>query len=122
MNDAIKAKVAEWAMSGTTGASAKSIAVHLTGMGKQEGDYPLDGGDFGRCERLLDMVPELRPEMHRMAEVNRYWAKLAPRWDEIRAASDKGKLLSQILRPMEDADPSVIRLSGGAAMRFGHPR
>ena len=113
--------IAEWAMSGTTGASAEAIASNLTGIGKKRGDYPHDGGDFGRCERLLDMVPELRPRLHEMAGVNKYWAALIPRWEEIRATPKDGRydLIQSIIRPLEDDDPSVIRLGKGAAMRFG---
>lgn len=112
-------KIAAWALSGTTGASAKSIACHLAGVGKQEGDYPHDGGDFGRCERLLDMVPELRANFAKMAEVNRYWAALVPRWDEIKASDDKYRAIQAVIRPIEATDKSVIRLGDSVTMRFG---
>jgi hypothetical protein len=112
-------KIAAWALSGTTGASATSIAAHLSGIGRQEGNYPHDASDFGRCERLLDMVPELRADFARMAEVNRYWAALVPMWDEIKAAPDRTKMIREIIRPIEAKDNGVIRLGEGVSMRFG---
>jgi hypothetical protein len=115
----IHEKIAAWAMSGTTGASATSIAVHLSGLGKQDGSYPHDASDFGRCERLLDMVPELRADFSKMAEVNRYWAALVPAWEKIKSAPDRTTMIREIIRPIEAKDSGVIRLGEGITMRFG---
>ncbi len=97
--------------------SAKCIVMHLTGN-KSDGSYPHDGGDFGRCEALLDRFPELRVRMWEMATVNKYWAALAPRWEEIRAAKDQYKTIQSIVRPIQDADPKVSRLGGGISISF----
>lgn len=111
----------EWVASGETGASAKAIVAHLMGRGEQTGCYPLDGGDFGRCERMLDMIPSLRPELHRMAEVNAYWSALVERWDEIRNSPDQSKMIKKIIRPIEDADPGHVRLSDTTSVRLLNP-
>ncbi len=99
-----------WAASGSTGASAKCIAAHLAGFGKVDGSYPLDAGDFGRCERLLEMVPSLRADFAAMATVNAYWFQLAHKWEQIKSASDRTAAIRAIVRPIEDADPGHVRL------------
>ena len=109
----------EWLASGQTGASAKAIVAHITGHGEQRGDYPMDGGDFGRCERLLGAVPSLRQELHRMAEVNAYWAALVPRWDEIKRSINQTALIKKITGLIEKADPGHVALGENASLRFG---
>lgn len=97
------------------GASASSIWTHLTGQGKQNGDYPGDAGDFGRCEAFLDANPDLRAQLPRMAEVNAYWAGLVPLWEEIRRAPDQRKtvIIHAVVKPLEKVDPTCGRLLGG---------
>lgn len=108
--------IATWAL-GRTGASAKCIARHLMGL-SIDGSYPHDGGDFGRCEALLEAVPGLRDRLPEMAEVNQYWAALVPRWEEIRASKDQYRLIQSIVRPVQDADSNHIRLGDGISMTF----
>jgi uncharacterized protein (UPF0335 family) len=111
----------EWIASGAKGASAKSIAAHLAGHDTQNGDYPHDGGDFGRCEALLDAVPSLRLIFPQMVDVNAYWAALVPRWAEIAALGneEQTKLIKNVVMPIEELDPSHHRISAIAAVRSG---
>ena len=111
--------IAEWALSGSTGMSSKCIITHMMGN-RSDGSYPHDGGDFDRCERLLDTVPGLRVRLKEMAAVNKYWAALVPKWNEIKLSKDKYALISSITNPIEDGDSQVVRLDGGAIMRFGN--
>ena len=111
--------MAEWAL-GSTGASSKCIARHMMGL-RTDGAYPRDGSDFGRCEELLDTVPELRLRMPEMAEVNRYWAELVPRWEEIRASMDKYTLIQSIVSPVQDADRNHIRIGDGISISIWPP-
>jgi len=110
--------IAEWATGRSTGASATCIARVMMGL-KSDGSYPCDGGDFGRCEVLLDAVPSLRADLSRMAAVNKYWAALIPRWNEIKASKDQYKLIQSIVRGIEDMDANHIRLGAGISMRVG---
>lgn len=102
------------------GASASSIWAHLTGHGKQNGDYPMDAGDFGRCEAFLQANPDLRAEFPRMAEVNAYWEALVLRWEALRNTADdsRGGIIQGIVRPIEAMDPGCAR-AGIAIMRSG---
>lgn len=110
--------LAGWLSSRKTGASSVCIARHLMG-GETDGSYPHDAGDFDRCEGLLDAVPGLRKRLPEMAAVNRYWAALVPRWEEIRTAQDKTAMIRSIVRPLEDAYQKVVRLGDRITLRFG---
>lgn len=110
-------QIAKWALSGTTGASAETMARHLMGM-TTEGDYPHDGGDFGRCERLLEAVPEFRDRLPEMAQVNAYWAALVENWDDIRQADDKYAKIRSVVDPVRNKDSRHLDLGGGVSMRF----
>lgn len=83
-----------------------------------DGSYPHDEGDFMRCERLMDAVPEFRARIGEMSGLNRYWTAIAPHWEEIRASKDKTHLLKHITERLHKEDPGVIQLKG-AIMRFG---
>lgn len=85
--DAIK-RIALWALSGTTGVSASTIASVALGIeegGRVSFDCPHDSGDFGRCLRLLEMVPELRDFLPAVVEACPQWAPIVPIWEELAA-------------------------------------
>ncbi|ARU03000.1 DNA translocase FtsK [Yoonia vestfoldensis] len=111
--------IQDWLESGDTGASVRAIVAHLTGIGESTGIYPSDAADFGRCERMLATVPGLRPELHRMTEINDYWAALVPQWDAIRGSSDQTAMIKTIVQPIEERDPGHIPLGEDAHMRTG---
>lgn len=117
MSDTCKAALI-WALGDGVGQSSKCIAQHLMGL-KPNGSYPSDGGDFMRCEGLLDAVPEFRDRIGEMASVNAYWAALAPAWESIRQSSDKYEAIKRLTRPVEKGDPNVVRLGEGVLIRFG---
>lgn len=76
----------QWLASGRRGVSSETMFTHLTGVecrGGWMGDYPHDPSDLMRCERLLRQCPELRAELHRMAELGPVWATLVADWDSL---------------------------------------
>ena len=86
----------EWLAGGRRGLSSDQIVTSLTGLdalGERWGDYaphhPHDPADLARCRRLLDAVPALKREFHRMAAVSKEWAALVPVWDELCALMDE---------------------------------
>lgn len=103
------------------GASACSIAARLAMIGKQDGSYPMDAGDFGRCEAFLTKHPELRDNLHLMADVNAYWQMLVPVWDVIRAAPEDQRtaLIRLVIEPLHKVDPTYIKSRGCGGIRFG---
>ncbi len=110
-------KLIEWALGDSVGMSARCLARHMIGM-PTDGSYPHDGGDFGRCEKLLDVMPSFRERLSEMASVNAYWAALVPRWEEICQSADKYELIKSITRPVEKSDGRVVRLNENVSIRF----
>lgn len=101
------------------GSSAKCMVSYLSGQGPQGGEYPRDEGDLLRCFSALDTYPSLRADLPKMAEVNAYWAALVSKWDELELASHKGDMMAKILTPIQDADPSHVRLGNGVSVSIG---
>ncbi|MBE0509043.1 MAG: hypothetical protein IBX50_20385 [Marinospirillum sp.] len=83
-------RLAEWFISGDVGASSRAIAATLTGS---DSTYPLyhpaDSSDFGRCHKLLKVVPEFRARITEMAGLSEQWAALVRRWDDLEAAYEE---------------------------------
>lgn len=110
-------KTIEWLASGETGLSSETMAFWIAfDIKREDRHHPLDPADFGRCLRLLEAVPEMRPHLHRMCEVSKPWAAIAARWDEIeachieevglgwtkaRSAPKTYELMGSILEPVE---------------------
>lgn len=59
---------------------------------------PQDAGDFGRCKRLLDAIPEWKPRLNEVAEKypDTAWPRIIARWGELEAA--KHDRVNEILR------------------------
>jgi len=125
--------IIRWLGARDTGISSKAIA--LTALGEMpEGaahSHPHDGGDLGRCLRLIAAAPEAKAGLDKLAaDGGPYWAALAARWDELSAAhaediAKPGKpgrtydLMRSILDPIEKEDRRVVRLGSGVTMRWG---
>jgi hypothetical protein len=45
----------------------------------------MDPGDFRRCYLLLQAFPELRLQLHKVAEQYPVWAELVKRWNDVEA-------------------------------------
>lgn len=84
--DATQDAVVSWLANGETGTSSKCMAMWLA-FGKRTSDafgaYPYDPDDMDRCLKLLHIAPGLRELLPKMAEMNKTWAALVERWDEI---------------------------------------
>jgi predicted HAD superfamily Cof-like phosphohydrolase len=81
-----------WRVGDDTGLSSRCLARRLAppaGIGVPIGghgtDHPLDPADFGRCVRLLEAVPELRPHLPHAAGISPVWAALVGCWGELEA-------------------------------------
>ncbi len=119
----ISGAVLTWLCQGRVGASSRCMAAHLTGM-QHDSSHPHDAGDFNRCLDLLDAVPDLRERLSKMSDVNAYWAALVSDWDRIedlvraRKWSEAYAAISAATRPIEDADPDVIRLGSDCIVKI----
>lgn len=76
-----------WISGGDTGMSSKALWTHMMGGDRPRygWSYPLDPDDFGRCHRLLKLIPEWRARLPEMAGRSRAWAALVGAWGEIEA-------------------------------------
>jgi hypothetical protein len=91
-----EANVRLWMKGIDTGISSMTLAESFLGLnnnlsyrGKDSIGYPHDPADLGRCLRLIKRVPEVRERVDQLAKENKYWAKLAPRWDELAALMEE---------------------------------
>lgn len=79
----------EWIRGGDTGISSKQIWKVMTGLTIHDestrdfGRLPCDPSDFGRCKRLLELIPEWRPRLDHMARAYPKWGPLVREWDRV---------------------------------------
>jgi hypothetical protein len=126
MSETIEARALRWACGDDTGLSSKAILNVMTGSGKPSRyNYPRDDEDFGRCHRLLNLIPEWRERMTEMSIVGPEWAALAPRWSDLTEAHEQRplqnarSLIRAIIDPIQNADPNVIKFGGGELIMGG---
>jgi hypothetical protein len=79
-----------WLASGDTGISSETIFGVMTGqtmaMARRYGYCPpSDPADFGRCYRLLKVMPSWRARLPEVAVKFRAWKPLIEAWDELTA-------------------------------------
>lgn len=82
---------AEWLGAGERGISAETIFSHLTGFNvlrDHRGSHPRDPADWRRCQLLLEAVPKLELEFHRMRELGAVWSALVDGWSRINTLMD----------------------------------
>lgn len=86
MAESIERRAVRWALSNDTGTSSTTLCRHMLGF-PHEGTFwvsePSDGGDLGRCCRLLLLIPEWVPRIPEMAKLSNSWAALVPHWAEL---------------------------------------
>jgi hypothetical protein len=123
----IERRAAQWIVAGETGSSSRAMWARMMGVTGDK-NHPQDGGDLGRCLKLLEFIPEWKARLPEVSGLSPYWAALVPHWDELTKlygnpeSPNYGpvyKRMQEILRPVEDADPRVVRLSSMVTMSFG---
>lgn len=78
-----------WIDNGDTGLSSETIWSVLSGWrvprASWHADVPHDPADFGRCYRLLQVMPAWRARLPEVAVAYPQWAPLVDAWDELTA-------------------------------------
>lgn len=109
----VDGKILDWMLYGNLGASARTMAVHLTGREQPANgayhNWPVDGSDFARCLELLEAVPELLAGIHRMAELGPQWAALVARWNEIESSLRRELAVRGYVTPPTPLTDALIR-------------
>jgi hypothetical protein len=81
-------KALQWITGSDTGISSKTLWAVMMGAVADGDRYdrPYDGADFGRCHRLLELVPEWKPRLAEVAARFPEWGPLVREWSKIEAA------------------------------------
>lgn len=77
-----------WVTNGDTGISSMAIWAVMMGRPAERrhfGNTPSDPSDFGRCYRLLKVMPSWRARLPEVAAKFPTWAPLVEAWDELTA-------------------------------------
>lgn len=74
-----------WLQGTDTGVSSKTIWSVMTGHPVESYSIPYDPADFGRCYRLLQVMPEWRTRLHLVADKYPRWRPFVDHWDELTA-------------------------------------
>ena len=84
-------KALAWGVGGDTGISSLAIWAHMMGQpvnpewGGPTNSAPCDPDDFGRCYRLLALIPAWRSRIAEMTAYGSQWSALAGAWDELQS-------------------------------------
>jgi len=76
-------KAIQWIASGNIGARSMTMWNCLIGNTNFGRSSPSDPGDFGRCYRLLEFVPEWKSEIYKLKSLSKRWSVLIDNWDEL---------------------------------------
>lgn len=102
-----------WLKNGDTGTSSLTIWRTLMGETPEDADVPHDPADFGRCYRLLKVMPSWRARLPEVAAKYPAWKRLVEAWDELTALFDEEapsgtcpKLYAR-MQALRQADPAV---------------
>ncbi len=78
-----KNRALKWVTGGDTGVSSLTIWAVMMGVKPEHGSYPYDPSDFGRCYRLLKLMPEWRSRLREVVMDYPEWRDLVHNWDEL---------------------------------------
>jgi hypothetical protein len=84
-------KICQWLLTGETGVSSKTMVCAALGIAPKDKtcNWPHDMGDFGRCWKLVKVVPELRDHFSTIAGLSPAWASVIREFDTIGALYEK---------------------------------
>lgn len=72
-----------WIANGETGMSSKTMWNCLLGNKKFPINHPYDPDDFKRCYKLLQTVPEWKPQLEKLKPLSKEWSNLVDNWDKL---------------------------------------
>jgi hypothetical protein len=78
-----KSKEDAWICGYDTGTSSKTIFAVMRGTEPNHADMPYDPDDFGRCYRLLALIPEWRLRLGEVAAKYPRWTGLIDNWGKL---------------------------------------
>lgn len=81
----------QWLQNGDTGVSSETIWSVMTGHPVRRYDIPYDPSDFGRCYRLLKVMPSWRERLTEVGAKHPRWMPFVRAWDELTALFEDGE-------------------------------
>jgi hypothetical protein len=85
MAKTVNARATAWIVGHDTGTSSKTIWSVFQKVTPDYASPPSDPSDFGRCYRLLQLIPEWRPMLTHVSQEYKEWIALVEHWDELTA-------------------------------------
>lgn len=73
----------QWIAGRDVGTSSRTIWSVMQDVTPSDADVPYDADDFGRCYRLLALIPEWRGSLPRVARRYPAWSALVREWDRL---------------------------------------
>jgi hypothetical protein len=73
----------QWIVGRDTGTSSETIWAVMRGVQARWASPPSDPSDFGRCYRLLKLIPEWRRRLSEVCDAHPEWSALIEHWDEL---------------------------------------
>lgn len=95
----IKDRIIDWLLNGDTGASSRAIVEQM--LNPKPGSYlnhPRDYGDFDRCIKLLELLPEFAERIDEMSAVSPEWAAIVAHWDYLTESYRRKESLQDRIR------------------------
>ena len=83
MEGTIEFRAHTWIVGHDTGRSSKTIWGVMMGVRVPDMDAPHDPDDFGRCYRLLQLIPEWRRRLHEVAGQCPRWKPIIEAWPQL---------------------------------------
>ena len=101
----------EWIISGDTGLSSKTMWAALKFIDvdplNNRFSYPSDGGDFGRCYRLVKECNIPKEGLDRVKEVFKWFAPIIDNWEELCSLYEKK---GDIYKRLKELQPEISAL------------
>ena len=85
MMSTIERRALQWLLGQDTGASSHCLCATMLDLPARDNSWPRDGGDLGRCLRLLDLIPEWKPRLAEMRPHCAQWSSLIDIWPRLEA-------------------------------------
>jgi hypothetical protein len=82
-------ELVNWFANGEVGLSSKAIVYHLLGLPEAKSSdfidfgHPSDPADLRRCLLLLEAVPSLKDDLHKMSAVSPVWDIYIKNWSKM---------------------------------------
>ena len=81
MPESIEQRAAQWVVGPDTGISSLAIWATMMGVAPSKAAPPYDVFDFGRCYRLLALIPEWKSRLPEMEKYGSLWPSIVRDWD-----------------------------------------